>query len=143
MNIKRCFNKPFLIAYAWLASFNELWWDASSWERKSKHQWTKEFKTHHKVYPFWLSVYLFYWFHIWNTQAFFFTYSQFQPTSFLFLSNAPSLTALIRCSLSLSLSLSSPYSPFCFHLLPFYINTLTILYALSLYKLDWLNTVFH
>jgi hypothetical protein len=63
-----------------------------------------------------------------NTQVSFFTNGHFQPTPFPFLSNAPSLTPLIRHSHSLSLSLSlSAYSPLCFHLLRFHINTLMIL----------------
>jgi len=96
----------------------------------SRHQWVKEFMTHPKVYPFWLTFYLFYWFYIWNTLVSSFTNGHFQPTPFLFTSNAPSLTPLIHCSLSFSLY--SAYSHLCFHLLPFDINAPTISYALSL-----------
>jgi hypothetical protein len=112
------------------------WWDASSWEQKSEHQWTKEFKTCQKIYPF-------DWFTVWNTQVSFFTNSHFQPMQFPFLSNALSLTQLIRCSLSFFLSLYLYLVPTLFHLLPFDTNTLMILYALLLNKLNWTNTVFH
>ncbi len=77
-----------------------------------------------------------------NTQVSFFTKGHFQLTLLPFLSNALSLTLLIWCSLSLSPSPSpSSYSPLCFHLLQFHINTLTILWMASLNKLDWTNIV--
>ncbi len=53
-----------------------------------------------------------------NTQVFNFTYSHFWPTPFPFLTNALSLTSLIGCTVSLSLSLSSD-SPQCFNLCQF------------------------
>jgi len=63
-----------------------------------------------------------------NTQVSSSTNGHFQPTPFPFLSNVLSLTPLIHCSLSLSLSLSlSAYSPLCFHLLRFHLNTPMIL----------------
>ncbi len=49
---------------------------------------------------------------IWNTQVSFFTNAHFQPMSFPFLPNTPSLALLICCSLFLSHSLSA-YSPIC------------------------------
>ncbi len=52
------------------------------------------------------------WF-IQNTQVSFITYGHFQPTPFLSLTNAPSLTPQIHCSLSLSPSpLLNPHSVF-------------------------------
>ncbi len=68
------------------------------------------------------------------------SYEHFQPILFSLLSNAPSLTLLIRCSLSFFPSFST-YSPICFNLLQFHINTLTISLVVLLNKLDWMNAV--
>ncbi len=109
-----------------------------SWSTRER----KKSRPPQKFYPFWLTVYLSYWFVIQNIQVSFFTNGNLQPTPFLFTSNTPSLTLLICCCCSLSLStLPAPHSVFtsCH----FDINTLIILYALSLNKLNWMKTVFH
>ena len=77
---------------------------------------------------------LFFW-SVWNCQVSLFSDGYFQPTPFLNLSNAPSLTLLFCLSLSLSPPLSV-YSPLCLHLSPFDVNIPTI------WKRDhWINLI--
>jgi hypothetical protein len=78
---------------------------------------------------------------IWNTQVSVFTYGQFR-THAISISVQRSISHVTNLPLSFSLS-TSIYSPLCFHLLPFDINTLMILYSVSLNIVDWTNTVFH
>ncbi len=75
---------------------------------------------------------------IWNTQVSFFTNSNSNTRHFYFhpMLRLSPVNLLLFLTLSLCLSLYSSYSPLCFHLLLFNINTPTIFYALSLNKLD-------
>ncbi len=92
-----------------VSSWESLRWNMSSWEQMLRHQWNRRIWDPPKMIDS-LWILLICWAQ--NTQVSFFPNGHFQPMPFPFLSNSPSLTLLIHCSLSLSPFSFSPHSVF-------------------------------
>ncbi len=100
---------PRKVRQGWKCSMltnDQVWLDALSREQKSQHREWRVWDSHEIINtPFdWhciCSIHLIYL----KYSGVLFPNGHFEPTPFLNPSNAPSLTLLIRCSLSLSLSL--------------------------------------
>jgi len=125
-----------------LKLFNEKYdnfgdWNMLSWERMLRHQWNGRIWDPPDLIG---SLFVILICIDKNTQVYNYTNSHFWPTLFQFLTNTLSLTLLICCPLSLSLSLSSD-SPLCFHLCQFRWILLWFYEMVPLNKLDGTNTV--
>ncbi len=88
-----------------LSEIKEVWQKMLSWERMLLHQRNGRIRDLPNLID---SLFVLLICIAKNTQVSIFPNGHFQPTPFLFLSNAPSLTLLNHCSLSLSLFTYSP-----------------------------------